>query len=62
MKKRLSEFRLQVSRNVPQGKLEISKLLDEFAKKISSRERINILNSDNSNPAPPLFSSSTLDI
>ena len=57
-----SDFRLQVSRNMPQGKWEISKLLDEFEKELLSRERINILNSDNPNPAPPLFSGSTLHL
>ena len=62
MKKLPSDFHLQVSRNVPQGKWEISKLLDEFAKELFSRERINILNSDNPNPAPPLFSGSALHI
>ena len=62
MKKLPSDFHLQVSRNVPQGKWEISKLLDEFAKELFSRERINILNSDNPNPAPPLFSGSTLHL
>lgn len=47
---------------MPQGKWKISKLLDEFAKELSSRKRINILNSDNSNPDQPLFSGSTLCI
>ena len=47
---------------MPQGKWEISKLLDEFEKELLSRERINILNSDNPNPAPPLFSGSTLHL
>ena len=59
MKKLPSDFYLQVSRNMPQGKWEISKLLDEFEQELLSRERINTLNSDNPNPAPPLFSSST---
>ena len=62
MKKLPSDFRLQVSRNMPQGKWEISKILDEFAKELLSGERINILNSDNPNPAPPLFFGSTLHI
>ena len=47
---------------MPQGKWEISKLLDEFEKELLSRERINILNSDNSNPHPALFSGSTLHL
>ena len=42
MKKLPSDLRLQVSRNMPQGKWEISKLLDEFEKELLSRERINI--------------------
>ena len=41
-----SDLHLQVSRNTPQGKWEISKLLDEFEKELLSRERKNILNSD----------------
>ena len=59
MKNLPSDFRLQVSRNMPQGKWEISKLLDEFSK---NGERTNVLNSDNPNPAPPLFSGSTLHL
>ena len=51
-----SDFCLHVSRNMPQGKWEISKLLDGFAKELLSRERIKILNSDNPNPASPFFS------
>ena len=47
---------------MPQGKWEISKLLDEFEKELLSRERIKILNSDNPNPDPPLFSRSTLHL
>ena len=62
MKKLPSDFRLQVTRNMPPGKWEISKLLDEFAKELLSRERINILNSDSPNPAPPLFSGSALHL
>ena len=34
MKKVPSDLRLQVSRNMPQGKWEISKLLDEFEKEL----------------------------
>ena len=41
-----SDLHLQVSRNIPQGKWEISKLLDESEKELLSRERINISNSD----------------
>ena len=62
MKNLPSGLRLQVSRNMPQGKCEISKLLDEFEKEFLSREGINILNSDNPNPDPPLFSGSTLHL
>ena len=57
-----SDFRLQVSRNMPQWKWEISKLLHEFEKELLSRERINILNSDNLNPAPTLFPGCTLHL
>ena len=56
MKKLPSNLRLQVSRNMPQGKWEISKSLDESEKELLSRERIKVLNSDNPNPVPPLFS------
>ena len=55
MKNLPSGLRLQVSRNMPQGKWEISKLLDEFEKEFLSREGINILNSDNANPDPPVL-------
>ena len=34
MKKLPSELCLQVSRNMPQGKWEVSKLLDEFEEKL----------------------------
>ena len=47
---------------MPQGKWKIAKLLDEFAKELLSRKRINILNSDNSNRDQPVFSGSTLCI
>ena len=47
---------------MPQGKWEISKLLDEFEKELLSRERINILNSDNLIFEPPLFSGSSLHL
>ena len=47
---------------MPQGKWEISKLLDEFEKELLSRERINLLNSENRDPDPPLFSGSTLHL
>ena len=60
MKKLPSDLRLQVSRNIPQEKWEVSKLLDEFEKELSWRDRINILNSDN--PDPPLFSGSSLHL
>ena len=53
---------LQLSRNMPKRNWEISKLLDEFEKELLSRERINILNSDNPNSDPPLFSGSTLHL
>ena len=46
MKKLPSDLRLQVSRNMPQGKWKISKLLREFEKKLF--------------PDLPLFSGSTL--
>ena len=46
MKKLPSDLRLQVSRNMPQGKWKISKLLGEFEKKLF--------------PDLPLFSGSTL--
>ena len=62
IKKLPSDFHLQVSRNMPQGKWEISKLLDEFEKELLSRECTNILNSDNPNPVPPSFSGSTLHL
>ena len=62
MKKLPSDLRLQVSRNMPQGKCEISKLLDEFEKELLSRERISILYSDNPNPDPPLFYGSNLHL
>ena len=62
IKKLPSDFHLQVSRNMPQGKWEISKLLDEFEKELLSRECIKILNSVNPNPALPLFSGSTLHL
>ena len=44
MKKLPSGFHLQVSksRSKAQGKWEISNLLDQFAKELSSREHINI--------------------
>ena len=35
MKKPPSDLRLQVSRNMPQEKWEVSKLLDEFEKELS---------------------------
>ena len=64
MKKLPSGFHLQVSksRSKAQGKWEISNLLDQFAKELSSREHINILNSGNPNSDPPLFSGSTLHL
>ena len=62
MKNLPSGLRLQVSRNMLQGKWEISKLLDEFEKEFLSGEGINILISDNANPDPPLFSGSTLHL
>ena len=46
MKKLPSDLRLQVSRNIPQGKWKISKLLGEFENELF--------------PDPPLFSGSTL--
>ena len=62
MQKLPCDLRLQLSRNMPQGKWEISRLLDEFEKELLSRERINILNSDNPDPHPLLFSGSTLHL
>ena len=49
MEKLPSDLRLLASRNMPQGKWGISKL-----------SNYQILNSDNTNPDPPLFSGSTL--
>ena len=47
---------------MPKGKWEISKLLDDFEEEPLLREGINILNSDNRNPALPLFFVSTLHL
>ena len=47
MKKLLSDFRLQVSKNMPARKWEIYKLLDEFSKELSSRERCGIYTMNN---------------